>query len=140
MSKVQVRFKWKVCTADPRQYNQQRQILEPVEVDVSVDIPLSEEYIYNYDAVKSGLDLKAKPVPEPLLTPSGMFKAISLLEAPFNAQEKKEEVFEGDEEFGDEEFGDEEFEEEAPTVEEDLDTPDPDEEDVDFEDDEEWDE
>ena len=83
--KLTLRFNWTTCTADPRQYNQQRQILEPVtspksHLGVAVEIPLTEEFVYNAKAVISGLDLNADPVPEPMLTPAGMFLAIQILE------------------------------------------------------------
>jgi len=53
---------WKQTSADPRQYNQQRVLLEPNYV-VAVDLPITKEYIYNIDALENNA---------PILTPAGM--------------------------------------------------------------------
>jgi len=142
MSKVQLRFKWTTCTADPRQYNQQRQIFEPVDLDVVVDLPLEEEYFYNFEGIKAGLDLNANPLPDPVLTPRGMVEAISLLETSFKSKESVEEQSEIFEEDLEEEFDNEEFVEEFSEEKDSFDEDDFSEEDeeIDLDADEEWDE
>jgi hypothetical protein len=92
-------FEWHNTTSDPRQYHQQRQSLYPIYLQpdedglsrylrVAVEIPLQAEFIYNASKILP-LQLSGQDAPDPILTPAGMFLAISLLEQPFSESEEK---------------------------------------------------
>ena len=89
---ITILFNWNTCSADSRQYNQQRQLLHPVyrkdddflqSIRVAVRIPLTREFVFNTAAILENQLAKDGVVPDPVLTPQGMFLAISLLEKPF---------------------------------------------------------
>jgi len=90
-------FQWNTATPDPRQYNQQRQTLFPgehkdstVPLRIAIEIPLTGEFVYNADKILTAQLSSDQNAPEPILTPQGMFLAISLLEKPFAEAEEKE--------------------------------------------------
>lgn len=79
---VILQFMWDTCTPDPRQFNQQRQILNP-DYLIEIDIPLNTKYIRNKADILVAQTSKDMNVPAPILTPAGMFLAIFMLEKPF---------------------------------------------------------
>lgn len=111
---VTLYFNWNTTTPDPRQFNQQRQLLYPVyyakdedglpmSLKVAVKIPCTHEYVFNADKIITAQLSSDENAPEPILTPQGMSLAISLLEEPFEALEEeiKEEKEKLNEEWGD---------------------------------------
>ena len=105
-------FKWNTSTPDPRQFNQQRQVMYPFTNDcddylastvIAIQIPLKGEFVYNAASILTAQLSDGEKGPDPILTPAGMFLAISLLEAPFakvgEAKEEKKKAL--DDEWGD---------------------------------------
>lgn len=79
---VTLRFRWDTCTPDPRQFNQQRQVLNP-DYLIEIEIPLDKKYIRNKADTLVAQTSSDLNVPAPILTPAGMFLALSMLEQPF---------------------------------------------------------
>jgi hypothetical protein len=88
---ITLRFRWDTCTPDPRQYNQQRQVLNP-DYLIEIDIPLTRYYVKNTADILVAQTSSDLNVPAPILTPNGMFLAISMLEEPFRFEPDKAEV------------------------------------------------
>jgi len=138
---VKLQFNWQSATPDCRQYNQQRQLLIPVStydtdgfplpIKVEINIPCNHEMVANADKIIQAQLSTSDEVPDPILTPKGLFYAVSLLEAPFaNAElSKKEEKQDLDNEWAEEgwkdddntEWDDDKTEEDN-TWEDDIDT------------------
>ena len=85
-------FKWHSATPDPRQFNQQRQVMYPFTGEdkdylestvIAIKVPCTHEYVFNADKILTAQLSSDEDAPDPILTPAGMFLAISLLEAPF---------------------------------------------------------
>ena len=105
---VTLYFGWGISTPDPRQFNQQRQTLSPgnnVPLQIAIQIPLKGEYVFNADKILTAQLSSDENEPDPILTPAGMFLAISLLEEPFAkvAEDVKDEKKKLDDEWGDDE-------------------------------------
>ena len=105
-------FKWNTSTPDPRQFNQQRQVMYPFTDDcddylastvIAIQIPLKGEYVFNASEILAAQISSDEDAPDPILTPAGMFLAISLLEAPFAkvGEDVKDEKKALDDEWGD---------------------------------------
>ena len=123
-------FAWNTATPDPRQFNQQRQTLYPLSIKtdsvglhmsmrIAIQIPLKGEYVFNADKILTAQLSSDENEPDPILTPAGMFLAISLLEAPFAkvAEDVKDEKKKLDDEWGDDEddgWGEDKEEEKHP--------------------------
>ena len=109
---VTLYFKWYSATPDPRQFNQQRQVMFPFisedkdslgSMVVAIQIPLKGEFVFNAPEILTAQLSSDENAPEPILTPAGMFLAISLLEEPFAEVDKQveDEKKKLDEEWGD---------------------------------------
>lgn len=94
-------FAWHTASVDPRQFNQQRQLVHPITgmdedtlaeaMKVAIEIPNTDEYIFSHKRA-------TEDTPEIItLTPTGQFFAISLLEAPYT---KEKETSTDDNEWG----------------------------------------
>lgn len=83
---VTLKYIWSTVTPDPRQYNQQREELSPIDSVIEIDIPLDKKYIRNKADILVAQTSSDMNIPAPILTPDGMFLAISLLEAPFHQE------------------------------------------------------
>ena len=105
-------FKWHSATPDPRQFNQQRQVMYPFTDEdkdylastvIAIQIPLKGEFVFNSIEILAAQISSDEDAPEPILTPAGMFLAISLLEAPFAkaGEDVKDEKKALDDEWGD---------------------------------------
>ena len=95
---VTLYFKWYSATPDPRQFNQQRQVMFPFisedkdslgSMVVAIQIPLKGEFVFNAPEILTAQLSSDENAPEPILTPQGMFLAISLLEEPFAEVDKQ---------------------------------------------------
>ena len=93
---IAVSFRWHTTSADPRQFQQQRQLLEPIDVRVVVEVPLEDQYFTNVEKLKDDL------LVHPNLTPAGMAYAISKLEEPFQDKPVRDDEFEFEEGFANE--------------------------------------
>ena len=107
-------FRWHSATPDPRQFNQQRQIIYPFTGEdkdylestvIAIQIPLKGEFVFNAPKILTAQLSSDEDAPDPILTPAGMFLAISLLEAPFAkvGEDVKDEKKALDDEWGDDE-------------------------------------
>jgi hypothetical protein len=136
-SNATVRFKWATTSPEPHDVTM-RNSLEPEDVFVEVQVPITKEYLANFEKANHArqMNIKAKLVPDaegmsepqPVLTVEGMRYAISQL-SPDNNQ------FEPDLE--------DDFEDDDDNLEDSLDTVSNDDDDFedDFEDDDDdWDE
>ena len=107
MQKVNLTFEWKTCSADPNQYSQQMQILEPMSIHIVVKLDADPKYFINkevgdyhearllYDT-GTGNAPKLSEFAPILLTPLGAAKARDLLQEAFSNKhpysDKDEEV------------------------------------------------
>jgi hypothetical protein len=102
-------FHWRQASADPRQYNQQRTLLDTNYV-VAVSIPKTDEYIYNMDALENN---------DPILTLAGMVYADNQLTSAYRSKEEFD-VDVADVEWGDTVDENEEWVDDIDDDEEDL--------------------
>ena len=109
---INLYFKWYSATPDPRQFNQQRQVMFPfvgededslISTVIAIRIPCTHEYVFNAPEIITAQLSSDEDVPDALLTPAGMFLAISLLESPFVEVDKQveDEKKKLDDEWGD---------------------------------------
>ena len=85
-------FKW-VSASPDSQSKTMRNNLEPHQVFVQVDVPLSAKFIANVeDVIKDqlGADKESLTKPKPVLSPDGLAEAHRLLSAAFLPQPKEE--------------------------------------------------
>ena len=85
-------FHWRQASADPRQYNQQRTLLD-THYTVAVEIPKTDEYIYNIKELKGDVD--------PILTLAGMVYADNQLVSAYKTDEQEFDTDVSDVEWGD---------------------------------------
>ena len=86
-STVVVSFKWAQISPDPHSVTM-RNTLEPLDVIVQLEVPLTHEYIANSESViKNELGVGEKERPIPILTKEGMQFAINALSLEDNSLE-----------------------------------------------------
>lgn len=97
---ISVSFRWVSVQPDHRQWKPSNPLLEPLEVMIVIDVPLTPEFIYNCDKLAVGQLMNDKVVPLPILTPTGMRYCIDQLESAMS-DEKNEKVNETNQDFDD---------------------------------------
>jgi hypothetical protein len=91
---VKVLFKWTILRADSRQYRQQSMELEPIGVQVAVEVPNTPEYVWNtLQTLQAGTN---QQVDLAVLTPAGVRYVQDQVEKLYLDEEVSSEDFGGD--------------------------------------------
>ena len=94
MHKINLTFEWKTCSADPNQYSQQMQLLEPLSIHIIVKLDADPKYFENKEVsdyhearllheIGTGKAPVLSEFAPILLTPEGAAKARDLLQEAF---------------------------------------------------------
>ena len=94
MHKINLTFEWKSCSADPNQYSQQMQLLEPISIHIVVKLDADPKYFENKEVsdyhearllheIGTGKAPVLSEFAPILLTPEGAAKARDLLQEAF---------------------------------------------------------
>jgi len=75
-----IEIDWTSTTPDPRPFNQQRHEYKPLNVSIVVTVPLSKEYVHNWDDHIQWQLGTLKERPKIGLTPLGQFACVHKLE------------------------------------------------------------
>lgn len=81
--KVIVLFHWVSTMPNTKQYEQNSEVLEPVDTKVAVAVPVNMKYLHNWDDIQTAVLSNESLKVTPILTPAGMKYCVDQLETPF---------------------------------------------------------
>ena len=82
-----VEFEWQSTTPDPRPFNQQRHVYKPIDTSIVVTVPLTADFVTNWD---DHIQYQLGTIPDKPkigLTPLGQFTCVHKLEEHYALME-----------------------------------------------------